>query len=366
MQEWLSAERKRQGKELGQQVQAIGEAADALRLQLSALVAVIAVGLLLFSWSISTTLRQRIKQSQEVSDRVRIGNFTMPVVDTTRDEFSPLLEALSAMQTSLTEVVSNVRHSAQSVASASAEISSGNNDLSIRTEQQASSLQQTAASMEQLSATVKQNADNSRDAEQLAKQANTVALRGGTEAQQVVGTMKDINHSARKIVEIIGVIDGIAFQTNILALNAAVEAARAGEQGRGFAVVASEVRSLAGRSAEAAKEIKTLINNSVERVEYGSLLVAKAGATIQEAVSAIQKVTEVVGDISMASHEQSTGVSQIGEAVTHMDQVTQQNAALVEQSAAAADSLKAQAQQLVQAVAVFQLAEHVHSPRLLR
>jgi methyl-accepting chemotaxis protein len=215
--------------------------------------------------------------------------------------------------------------------------------------------------MEELSATVKQNADNARQANQLAMNASTVAVRGGDVVTQVVDTMKGINEASRKISDIISVIDGIAFQTNILALNAAVEAARAGEQGRGFAVVASEVRSLAGRSADAAKEIKTLINTSVERVEHGTVLVDQAGSTMTEVVDAIRRVTDIMGEISAASNEQSLGVSQVGEAVTQMDQVTQQNAALVEQMAAAASGLKAQAQDLVQVVAVFKLAGNVHS-----
>jgi len=227
------------------------------------------------------------------------------------------------------------------VAMASVEISQGNNDLSARTENQASALEQTSASMEELGATVKQNADSARQANQLAMQASTVAIQGGEVVSQVVTTMQGINESSRKISDIIGVIDGIAFQTNILALNAAVEAARAGEQGRGFAVVASEVRSLAGRSADAAKEIKQLISTSVDRVEQGTALVDKAGTTMTEVVGSIQRVTQIMGEISVASAEQSSGVSQIGEAVTQMDQVTQQNAALVEEMAAAASSLKA-------------------------
>ena len=241
------------------------------------------------------------------------------------------------------------------MATASAEIASGNNELSSRTESQASALEQTAASMEQLSATVKQNADSAAQANQLAMSASTVAIKGGEVVGQVVDTMKGINASSRKISDIISVIDGIAFQTNILALNAAVEAARAGEQGRGFAVVASEVRSLAGRSAEAAKEIKILINASVERVEHGTTLVDQAGATMTEVVSSIRRATDLMGEISAASNEQSLGVSQVGEAVTQMDQVTQQNAALVEEMAAAANGLKSQAQDLVQVVALFKL-----------
>jgi methyl-accepting chemotaxis protein-1 (serine sensor receptor) len=268
-----------------------------------------------------------------------------------------VLASMGKMQGQLVGLISQVRTSADSIATASAQIAQGNNDLSARTEEQASALEETAASMEELSATVKQNADSARQANQLAQGASAVAIKGGDVVGQVVQTMKGINDSSKKISDIIGVIDGIAFQTNILALNAAVEAARAGEQGRGFAVVASEVRNLAGRSAEAAKEIKTLIGASVERVEQGSALVDQAGATMSEVVASIQRVTDIMGEISAASTEQSAGVSQVGEAVTQMDQATQQNAALVEESAAAAESMKVQAQQLVQAVSVFKLAD---------
>ena len=269
-----------------------------------------------------------------------------------------VVAAMARMQQALTTIVGSVRGNADSVSTASAEIAQGNHDLSGRTEQQASALEQTAASMEQLSATVKQNADSARQANQLAVNASTVAVQGGEVVGRVVQTMKGINESSRKISDIISVIDGIAFQTNILALNAAVEAARAGEQGRGFAVVASEVRSLAGRSADAAKEIKSLINASVERVEHGTTLVDQAGATMTEVVSSIRRATDLMGEISAASNEQSLGVSQIGEAVMQMDQVTQQNAALVEEMAAAASSLKSQAQDLVQTVSVFKLGGH--------
>jgi methyl-accepting chemotaxis protein len=262
------------------------------------------------------------------------------------------------MKDRLAQIVGNVRQGSQGVSTASAEIAQGNNNLSARTEQQASALEETAASMEELSATVRQNADNAKRANQLAQSASTVAIRGGEVVNQVVATMKGINDSSRKIADIIGVIDGIAFQTNILALNAAVEAARAGEQGRGFAVVASEVRSLAGRSAEAAKEIKNLITDSVQRVELGSTLVDQAGVTMTEVVGSIKRVTDIMGEISIASSEQSQGVGQVSEAVTQMDHVTQQNAALVEEMAAAADSLKAQAQELVASVSVFKLSRH--------
>ncbi len=266
-----------------------------------------------------------------------------------------LMAGLARMRDSLIQVVSEVRSNSESVATASAQIAQGNLDLSQRTEEQASALEETAASMEELSATVKQNSDSAEHANQLALGASAVATKGGDVVARVVQTMQGINDSSKKIADIIGVIDGIAFQTNILALNAAVEAARAGEQGRGFAVVASEVRSLAHRSAGAAKEIKSLTAASVERVDQGTALVDQAGTTMSEVVESIGRVTAIVGEISAASTEQSTGVAQVGEAVMQMDQVTQQNAALVEESAAAAASLSVQARQLVQAVAVFKL-----------
>ncbi|MGI4982070.1 MAG: methyl-accepting chemotaxis protein [Janthinobacterium lividum] len=268
---------------------------------------------------------------------------------------SSLMAALHGMQERLSAVVAEVRHSAHGVAHASAEIAQGNLDLSGRTEQQAAALEETAASMDELSSTVTQNAGNAIEANRLAATANTVALEGGRVVGQVVGTMKEINDSSRQMADIIGVIEGIAFQTNILALNAAVEAARAGEQGRGFAVVAAEVRNLAQRSAQAAKEIKGLIDASVERVTRGTSLVDQAGTTMSGVVEAIQRVAAIMNEISTASSEQSKGVAQVGEAVTQMDVTTQQNAALVEQSAAAAQSLRSQSQQLVQAVAVFKL-----------
>ena len=264
-----------------------------------------------------------------------------------------MVDALQRIESS----IAAVRHSSESIGVAATEIAHGNNDLSARTEQQASALEETAASMEELNATVRQNADNARQANQLALGASTVAVRGGEVVGEVVQTMKGINASSNKIADIIGVIDSIAFQTNILALNAAVEAARAGEQGRGFAVVASEVRSLAGRSAEAAKEIRNLIADSVQRVNQGTALVDKAGQTMTEVVVAIRRVTDLVGEISAASGEQSAGVSQVGEAITQMDRSTQQNAALVEQSAAAAESLRNQAQALVQTMAVFRISQ---------
>ena len=279
------------------------------------------------------------------------GDLTLHVANTTGE--ASLMGVLRQMQMALEALVQGVRASASSIATATDEIAAGSQDLSNRTESQASALEETAASMEELSSTVTQNAENARTANQLALQASEVAVKGGSVVGQVVDTMKGINESSKKIADIIGVIDGIAFQTNILALNAAVEAARAGEQGRGFAVVASEVRSLAGRSAEAAKEIKALIGASVEAVEKGSSLVDLAGVTMAEVVGSIRRVTDIMGEISASSSEQSLGVAQIGEAVSHMEQTTQQNAALVEQMAAAAASLNGQSQGLVQAVAVF-------------
>jgi methyl-accepting chemotaxis protein len=272
--------------------------------------------------------------------------------------------ALKATLVRMEAAVSAVRGASSGVEAASAEIASGNQDLSDRTEQTASTLQRTASSMSLLTSTVQQSADSARQANQLAMNASTIAIKGGDVVAQVVSTMQGINEASRKISDIIGVIDGIAFQTNILALNAAVEAARAGDQGRGFAVVASEVRSLAGRSAEAAKEIKTLISTSVERVEQGTALVDKAGETMTEVVSSIRRVTDIMGEISVASGQQAVGVSEVEHAVAQMDQATQQNAALVEEMAAAASSLKSQAQELVQTVAVFTLTEdsQLHQP----
>jgi len=330
-------------------------AKTATQVALTVMVVVLLVGLAGGVW-LSRQIVQPLTRAVEFADTVAHGNLNTVIEVRGKDEIGLLLRSLREMQGHLSRLVIQVRNSAEGVAAASAEIAQGNNDLSTRTEQQASALQETAASMEELDATVKQNADSAQHANQLALNASSVAIQGGQVVNQVVATMKGINESSRKISDIISVIDGIAFQTNILALNAAVEAARAGEQGRGFAVVASEVRSLAQRSAEAAKEIKLLINASVERVEQGTALVDKAGVTMTEVVTSIKRVTDIMGEISSASQEQASGVAQVGEAVHHMDNATQQNAALVEQMAAAASSLKSQSQELVQVVATFKLA----------
>ena len=340
---------------LGTQLQQTVEAARLELITLLVGAAVLSALTLWIMWTIARTTTASVGAALQLAESVAAGDLSSKTPAAGRDEIGQLLRALGTMNDSLGHVVSGVRQNAEGVATASAQIAQGNNDLSARTEEQASALEETAASMEQLSSTVRQNADNARQANQLALSASSVAVKGGEVVGQVVTTMNGINASSKKIADIIAVIDGIAFQTNILALNAAVEAARAGEQGRGFAVVASEVRSLAGRSADAAKEIKGLICASVERVEQGTALVDQAGATMTEVVSSIKRLTDIMGEISAASTEQSAGVAQVGEAVAQMDQATQQNAALVEQSAAAAESLKGQAQQLVQAVAVFKL-----------
>jgi methyl-accepting chemotaxis protein len=302
------------------------------------------------------SIRKPLQESVEIAHAISTGDLTRRIGTDRRDEFGELMRALQVMNESLGRVVGDVRESTLSISTASAEIAMGNADLSSRTEQTASNLQQAASSMEQLTGTVRQSAESAREANLLATAAAEVAVRGGVVVSQVVTTMDEINASSTKIADIIGVIDGIAFQTNILALNAAVEAARAGEQGRGFAVVASEVRALAHRSAEAAKEIKGLIGASVERVEGGSRLVSEAGATMTQIVSSVQRVSHIIGEITGSSAEQAEGLAQINTSVTDLDQMTQQNAALVEQSAAAAESLRGQTTRLTEVVSVFKLA----------
>jgi methyl-accepting chemotaxis protein len=314
------------------------------------------------AWFITRTITRPIGQAVEVAEKVAAGDISSRIDVHSNDETGRLMAALKAMNESLVRIVREVRTGTDTIATASSQIASGNQDLSSRTEEQASSLEETAASMEELTSTVKQNADNARQANQLAVSASEVAVKGGSVVSQVVDTMGSIDASSKKIVDIIGVIDGIAFQTNILALNAAVEAARAGEQGRGFAVVASEVRSLAQRSAAAAKEIKTLIGDSVEKVEEGSKQVAEAGRTMDEIVGSVRRVTDIMGEITAASQEQTSGIEQINQAISQMDQVTQQNAALVEEASAAAQSLQEQAGSLVKAVSVFKLGDQPQAP----
>ncbi|CAG9173709.1 Methyl-accepting chemotaxis protein II [Cupriavidus pinatubonensis] len=323
-------------------------------------VAALAIGILLAIvvgvW-LTRAITVPLSRAVDLARRVAKGDLTPKIAVTSRDEVGELLQALKEMVQSLTGIVTQVRGNADTIATASAQIASGNSDLSTRTEEQASSLEETAASMEQMTATVRQNADNARQANALVTSASETAAKGGEVVSRVVHAMGSISTSANKIADIIGVIDGIAFQTNILALNAAVEAARAGEQGRGFAVVAGEVRTLAQRSATAAKEIKTLIETSVGQVESGNALVGEAGATMDQVVAAVRRVADLMGEITAAGEEQSSGIQQVNTAVTQMDQVTQQNAALVEEAAAAAESLQERARDLSAAVAVFQTGQ---------
>jgi len=309
----------------------------------------------LVAWWITRSITRPLVRALEVANTVAEGDLTSRIDVSSRDETGQLLQALKRMNDNLAHTVGSVRVGTDTIAVAAAEVAAGSHDLSSRTEQQASALEETASSMEELTSTVKQNADNARQANKLAESASGVAARGGAVIQQVVGTMDQINASSSKINDIIGVIDGIAFQTNILALNAAVEAARAGEQGRGFAVVASEVRNLAQRSAAAAKEITGLIGDSSDKVANGSRLVSQAGETMQEIVDSVRRVTDIMAEISAASVEQTAGIEQINQAVAQMDEGTQQNAALVEQAAAASSAMQEQAATLAQAVAVFRI-----------
>jgi methyl-accepting chemotaxis protein len=333
--------------------------ADAARAQtfiiLLGTVALCAAGI--FAWRLTRSITQPIAKAVDLADAVAQGNLSRQLHVDGDDEIAHLMHSLGRMNTSLNQVVGQVRQAADSIQVASDEVATGNQDLSQRTEQTAANLQEAASAMEELTGTVGQSASSAHQASQLASNAAEVAIRGGAQVSQVVETMQEINASSKQIADIIGVIDGIAFQTNILALNAAVEAARAGEQGRGFAVVASEVRSLAGRSANAAKEIKVLIGASVERVDAGSRLVNNAGQTMQEIVGSVKRVSDIIGEIASAAVEQSSGIGQINNSVVQLDQMTQQNAALVEQSTAAAGSLREQAQKLTELVGTFQLQQ---------
>ena len=331
--------------------------ANAIKLLVISVLLAIAISVAL-AWAITRSIVRQLggepRYAMEITEKIAAGNLAV-AVDLRDGDKNSLLYAINAMRLSLANIVTDVRISADAITHGSSEIASGNMDLSSRTEEQAGALEETASSMEELNSTVKQNADNARQANQLAQSASSVAIKGGEVVGEVIKTMGNIDASAKKIVDIISVIDGIAFQTNILALNAAVEAARAGEQGRGFAVVASEVRNLAQRSAAAAKEVKTLIDESVENVEIGSKLVNQAGTTISEVVESVRRVTDVMSEISAASQEQTAGIDQISTAITQMDQVTQQNAALVEEAAAAAASLEDQANKLMHTVSMFQI-----------
>ena len=352
---------EKQSEAIERDVEAYGQRATQsvhnARIAVGGMLLVAAIALLVAALWLGNYLARPMRHAVTVAERLARGDLSSEIHASGTEETHHMLQAMAQMQSSFGGIVRGVQLNADNVATASAEIAHGNQDLSQRTESQASALEQTAASMEELGSTVRQNAESAQQANALARRASGIAQQGGEVVSEVVNTMRGINDASRKIADIIGVIDGIAFQTNILALNAAVEAARAGEQGRGFAVVASEVRSLAGRSAEAAREIKALISTSVERVEQGTHQVDKAGNTMNDLVTAIQQVAEIVGSITLASNEQATGVAQVGEAVSQMDQVTQQNAALVEQVAAAASNLERQSAELVQAVSAFRLDE---------
>ena len=346
----LTALQRKLAESDGQQALADIRSARAVMLVLG--IAALLLGAVL-AYGITVSITRPLRRAVGVAQSVAAGDLSSQIEVTGRDETGELLQALSDMNNSLVAIVADVRRGSEAIATATSQIAAGNTDLSSRTEEQASALEQTAASMEELADTVKQNYEHGKHANQIAESASQVAVKGGAVVSQVVQTMEQINTSSRKIADIIGVIDSIAFQTNILALNAAVEAARAGEQGRGFAVVASEVRSLAGRSAEAAKEIKALIGASVENVESGSAQVAQAGQAMGEIVSSVQRVSDLIGEITASATEQRDGIAQVNQAVTHLDQMTQQNAALVEESTAAAASMRDQAQHLAEVVSVF-------------
>ena len=349
-------------KQAGAAVEKQFRQAQMLILALSAIAIVLATAI---AWLVTRSITSPLNRAVRLAESVAAGDLTSHIEAGGKDETGQLLRALKAMNDNLRHIVSKVRNGTDTIATASTQIANGNLDLSSRTEEQASALEQTAAAMDELTSNVKKNADSAQQANQLAVSASEVAVRGGSVVGQVVNTMDAIHASSKKIVDIISVIDGIAFQTNILALNAAVEAARAGEQGRGFAVVASEVRSLAQRSAAAAKEIKTLIDDSVEKVDTGSKLVSQAGSTMQDVVSSVKRVTDIVGEISAASHNQSNGIEQVNHAVSQMDETTQKNAALVEEAAAAAKSLQDQASNLSEIVSVFKVGnEQLAAPSL--
>jgi aerotaxis receptor len=327
---------------------------------------VMKLALLYAGFLIRQNTLEPLNKAIEIANTLAAGDLQSKITNKFSDEFGVLIKSLTQMGINLRATVSDVRNSAESVRQASSEIASGNLDLSQRTEEQASSLEETASSMEELTSTVKQNADNARQADHLSTDASDIALRGGQLMNDVVNTMSLISESSNKIASIINVIDGIAFQTNILALNAAVEAARAGEQGRGFAVVATEVRNLAQRSAAAAKEIKNLIDNSVEKVENGTRLVNEAGKTMEEIVTSIKHVAEIMSEITAASQEQSSGIEQVNQAVAQMDEVTQQNAALVEEAAASAESLENQAKDLTGAISIFKVGQAMSNTATIR
>jgi len=342
-------------EETGATAQSISSTAVSSKREITIIGVVVAMLSMLFAWLTAGSIVRPLEEAVTVAGAVAKGDLTQHIEVKSTDEVGQLLQALKDMNDSLAGIVTEVRGTTDSITTSSQEIAQGNADLSQRTEEQASSLEETASSMEELTSTVRQNAENAKQANQLANNASDIAVKGGKVVGEVVETMASISTSSKKIVDIISVIEGIAFQTNILALNAAVEAARAGEQGRGFAVVAGEVRNLAQRSAAAAKEIKTLIDDSVSKVDSGSRQVDQAGATMNEIVQAVKRVTDIMSEIAAASNEQSAGIEQVNQAITQMDEVTQQNAALVEEAAAAAEAMQEQAEVLMHAVSVFKL-----------